>query len=348
MLDLLQDVEPADLIAFARSVPDPADFQISVAGGILPPRKIQGVKYRTKGRTRRVNTAKYRAYDTSTPRGRREIEHEFLEGFLPPLGLALDVKELETILSAMENGSDDAELIDLFYEDVVTEVLGIKSRLEQGGGQVLTFMKFTLAENGLTLEADYDPDPAFLPTAAVLWTDADATPIDDELSWISTLVHDGEGRPAKAMASESIAPILAKNAQYKGYYYGEADGTNRPTLTPTQLQSVRATFNLPPITTYDVQVRVDGVNTRVTPENRFYLLPGGDAADFGETQYGTTAEALVMSRQGNPKIERDEQPGIITTKKVSDDPVYVRSRSTAVAMPVLYSNKAHVCAQVTA
>ena len=90
------------------------------------------------------------------------------------------------------------------------------------------------------------------------------------------------------------------------------------------------------------------MNTRVTPENRFYLLPGGASEDFGETQYGTTAESLVLSRQGNPKMEREELPGIVTTKKVNDDPVYVRSRTTAVAMPVLYSNKAHICAQVTA
>lgn len=345
MLDLLQNVDPADLIAYSRQVPTPDDYLLTRE--IVPERQIQNVKYRVRSRTKRVNAAKFRAYDTETPRGRREVEHSVLEGFLPPLGVKLSVGELETILLSLDRGGDDQELVDALYDDIETEVLGIKARLELAAGDLLADGKFTLVdENRLTLEADYQVDAGFRPTAAKFWSDPTATILDDEQAWIQKLIDDGTGRPGDAMASRAVIAHLARNNQYKQAFFG-SNAEQRPTLTPGQVQSVRDTYGLATIREYDAKVRVDGVQTRTTPENRFFLLPA-NKEEFAETQYGITAEALALSRAGNPRIEREDQPGIVVTAKEYDDPVDVTTKATAVAMPVLYDNEGYISAQVLA
>ena len=47
-------------------------------------------------------------------------------------------------------------------------------------------------------------------------------------------------------------------------------------------------------------------------------------------------------------VHGKDQPGIVVTAGEQDDPVRGYTKGAAVAMPVLYSNKAHVCAQVLA
>lgn len=353
MLNLLQNVDPADVIAFSRQVPTPEDFLLTRE--IVPNTEIQNVKYRIKGVERRSGTAKFRAYEAETPFGRRDVQHQILEGLLPPVGQKLLVGELETILLALERGADDQDLVDAVYDDAEANVRAIRARMELAAGDLIVDRKFTLLdENNLTLEADFglnaDGTPlaaGFSPTAAVLWTDvANATPLTDEQAWIQFLIDNGDGRPGDALSSNRVIALLARNHEYQEAYFGRGQA-QYPTLTPGQVASVRATYNLPTIRAYDTQVRVDGANVRVLPENRFFLLPG-DKQSFAETQYGITAEAIALSRTGNPRIAREDQPGIITTVKEYEDPVRVITRGTAVAMPVMYAPKSYIPAVVTA
>lgn len=76
-------------------------------------------------------------------------------------------------------------------------------------------------------------------------------------------------------------------------YYGSVNGSTTPTavLAPNEVEVVRARYNLPPITVYDVQISVDNTYQRVIPEDRWILLPPNPES-WAETQYGITAEAL--------------------------------------------------------
>lgn len=344
MLNLLQNIVPADLIAFARAVPVNQDYLLTRE--IVPNTTIQNVKYRIKNVSRFGGVAKFRAYDAETPLGRREVSHSILEGFLPPVGQKLVVGELETILLALDRGQDDQALVDALYDDVDNSVRAIRARMELAAGDLLVDGKFTLAdENGLTLEADFGVTSGFLPTASVLWSNPAALALTDERTWINYLVNNGTGAPADRMTSTRVLGFLATNQEYKEAYYGRAQ-SSYPTLNPAQVNSVRDTYGLPPIKVYDAQVRVDGVNQRVTPDDRFWLLPG-DKSQFAETQYGITAEALALSAgTGTSKLARTDQPGIIVTTKEEDDPVRVWSKAGAVAMPLLYDNAAMICAKV--
>jgi hypothetical protein len=343
MLDLLQNVDPADLLAFSRLVPEDEDFLLSRE--ILPNALIQNVKWRIRENTRFRSVAKFRAYDTETPYGRREVSTKVTEGFLPPLGQKLTVGELQTILLDLQRGADDQDLVDALYDDAASHVRAIRARMELAAGDLIADGVFSLIdENGLTLEADFGVDSSFLPTASVLWTDAaNSTPLDDEQAWIQKLIDDGEGRPTRVTTSHRAHMLFAKSLQYQRAYFGRNDASF-PTLTPAQVQSVRDSYGLPPITEYDTQVRVDGVNQRVLSENLWVMSTPG----LGECQYGITAEAIALNASGNPKIERKDQPGIVVTSWQKDDPVSVGTKGSAVGMPLLNTSKGYIAATVAA
>lgn len=350
MLDLLNNINPADIIAFARAVPTPDDHLLTRE--IVPNTEINNVKYRIRRSSRYTGTAQFRAYDTETPFGRREVEHTVTEGMLPPVGQKLRVGELETILLSLQRGADEQELIDEIYDDTAANVRAIRNRMELAAGDLLADRQFELVdENRLTLTADFGIglDAGFSPTAAVLWTDPDAPILDDERAWINFLRDNGDGVPGDALTSSRVIALMATNNQYKGAFYSEnaTAGANRPTLTPAQVQTVRAQFNLPTPRAYDTMVRVGSTNVRVLPENLYVLLPA-NKDEFAETQYGITAESIMMDRSGNPRIEREDLPGIVATVREHDDPPQVYSRATAVAMPVMYAPKSYIPAVVTA
>ena len=102
---------------------------------------------------------------------------------------------------------------------------------------------------------------------------------------------------------------------------------------------------LPPVTIYKGQVNVDGVATKVLPDDRWVMLPP-NRERWGQTQYGVTAEALVLSRGTNPEIVKEDAPGIILTRGAQDDPVQIWTKGAAVAMPVLHTPDCHIVATV--
>lgn len=225
----------------------------------------------------------------------------------------------------------------------------IKSRLELAVGDLLTDGKFTLSgENGLTVEYDAGVPSANMPTASTAWTNPTADAIADEQAWIETLRASGAPLPARVLTSYKARALLMANDAYRAAYYGATSGGTTPTATlaPNEVDVVRARYGLPPIQIYDVQIPLDdGTTARPIPDNRWILLPP-NPQEWAETQYGVTAESLVLSSGGNPAIEREEAPGIVVTHGYKDDPVQVWTKGAAVAMPVMYVPDIHVTASV--
>ncbi len=70
--DLLKNVSVADLTAYARAIPSPADFLLTQT--VFAETQVNDVKWRIKQTKRRVNAASYRAYDASVPFAKRQAE----------------------------------------------------------------------------------------------------------------------------------------------------------------------------------------------------------------------------------------------------------------------------------
>ncbi|WP_329492534.1 major capsid protein (plasmid) [Kitasatospora sp. NBC_01246] len=347
MLDnLLKGIDATEIHAFVRSIKTRADFELT--NSIVPVRTIDSVKWKTKRSTRRVLPAKYRAWDSSAPVAAREIARFETEGQLPPLSQKYILGELETILLNASRGLDNQDVIDDIYRDVASHVLAIQQRMEIAAGDVLADGKLTLnGENGLTVEVDYQVPSANRPVASVPWTDPNADMLRDEMLWIEYLRSIGAPLPTRALTSYKAAALMAGNSSYRNAFYNP-QGVNIPSavLAPDQVQAVRARYGLPPITIYDLQLPAEaGGNVRVLPENMYFLLPP-DSREWAETQYGLTAEGLVLSNGGNPAILREEAPGIIVTHGYSDDPAQLWTKGSASAMPVMYVPDIYVAATV--
>lgn len=343
---LLRDITPEDIVAFARAVQTPDDYALTLS--VMPERQINGVKYKTRRTSRRVNAAKYRAYDAQTPVASREVKRIETEGMLPPLGQKFLVGELETILLAARRGQDGSDLIESLYDDTAAHTLSIRSRLELAVGDLLTDGKFTLAgENGLTVEYNAGVPSANMPTAGTAWTNPAADALADEMAWIEVLRASGAPLPSRVVTSYKARALLASNDSYRRAFYGQPSAqTPTGVLAPNEVDAVRARYNLPPIEVYDVQIpKDDGTMARPIPEDRWLMLPP-NPQQWGETQYGITAEAITLSTGSNPAIVLEEAPGIIVTHGFKDDPVQVWTKGSAVAMPVLYVPDIHITAKV--
>ncbi|MYW43059.1 major capsid protein [Streptomyces sp. SID161] len=344
---LLRDINPTEINAFVRAIQTPADYELTRS--VIPERTLDSVKWKIRSTSRRVAAASYRAWDAQAKVATREITQLEREGRLLPLSQKYIVGELETILEAVSHGRNGQQLIDAVYDDLAAHVLSIKNRLELAAGDLLIDGKFTLSnENGLSVEANHNVPSANMPTAGTAWTDPSADILGDEMRWIEVLRSSGAPMPARALTSYKTQALMQGNDSYRAAYYGSVSSGTTPTavLAPNEVNVVRARYGLPPITVYDVTIPLDdGRDVRVLPENMFFLLPPNPST-WAETQYGLTAEGLVLSQGSNPAIERSEAPGIVVTRGYQDDPVQVWTKANAAAMPVMYVPDIHIAATV--
>ncbi|MFG2276677.1 major capsid protein [Streptomyces chartreusis] len=344
---LLRGINPTVINAFVREIQTPADYLLTQS--VIPERTVDSVKYEIRGGNRRVAAATYRAWDAQTRVATREITQWVTEGKLLPLGQKYIIGELETILQNVQRGMDGDDLVRSIYEDAAAHVLSVKHRMELAAGDLLVDGKFTLTnENGLTIEANHNVPSANMPTASVDWSDPTADILADELAWIEVLRASGAPAPTRAVTSYKTWAYMLSNNSYRAAYYGSVSPSTTPTavLARNEVNVVRDRYGLPPITTYDVTIPMpDGTNQRPLPQNMFFLLPP-DARQMAETQYGLTAEGIVLSSGSNPSIEREEAPGIIVTSGYDDDPVRVWTKGAAAALPVMYTPDIHIAATV--
>ncbi|WP_093803884.1 major capsid protein [Streptomyces sp. Wb2n-11] len=341
---LLRDTSATDLTVFARQMDTPAKYRLTRE--VLPETQIQGIKFRTTSAKRRVNAAKFRAYDAPTAMAKRQAERVVNEGMLPALGQTLAVSEMDQILLDVGHGSDTERYIELLYSDAERHVESIKTAQELAAGQLLATGAVNLP--GLGLDVDWNVPAENMPTAAILWDDPNATPLSDERAWIDYLVDNGAPAPREVITSRRARALLAANAEYRSAFYGSSSTATTPsaTLAPNEVDAVRARYGLPPIVIYDVQVWNDDTYQRVLPDNKWILIPDVPASEWAQTQYGVTREAAQFTSGTNPALTRQEAPGIVVVTHVDDNPVQIYTRGAAIGMPVLYVPDIHISATV--
>ncbi|NJA59172.1 major capsid protein, partial [Streptomyces sp. NEAU-H3] len=159
---LLRNVTPEDINAYINGQETPPEYTLTRS--VVPERKIYGPKFRIESNKRRVNAAKFRAFDTPHALAKRQAERVVNEGMLPPVGQTLEMGELSLILFNARRGADDQEFIDALYDDLDRHFTSVKVAMEIAAGQLLANGVVDLP--GVGLNVDWNVPDANKPVAA--------------------------------------------------------------------------------------------------------------------------------------------------------------------------------------
>lgn len=327
--------DPQELLGFTRAIQQELEENTFVLNQFLPNDNIDDIEYRfTTGQLRDQDAAVVRAWDTESPIGNRQgIARKM--GELPPISKKMAVGEEERLrLRSLERNGDATEIINAIYNDAANLARSVTARVELFRGEALETGQIVIDENGVKQTIDFERDSDMEPTAlagTAKWDDYDdSDPIGNLTTWVEAYTDLNGTAPGVILTSRKIVNHLLRNDQVRTYL-GSLAGT--PALvTNDQLRSVFGAFDLPPIVTYDVSVRVDGTQTRVISDDKvIFLPPAGEP--LGRTFFGTTAEAIELA--GAQQIGAGQAPGMVSVVEKTFDPVKTWTKVAAIALPVL-------------
>lgn len=307
----------------------------------LPNQEMADLEYRIRSGTwLDVDVAKFRAFDTPAPMTARQGLTK-IRGELAPVSRQIPLLEEERLrLRVLETG-EDSQLVSAIYADAERMIRSVQARIELARGELLVTGKITLAENGLSLVADFGQSGTHLPNAGTVWTNPAAPMLSDLLTWAELYTDDAGTPPAFMLMSRKVLGYMYLNAEMRGA--AAFSGTTPARINNETIDAIFAANGLPPIVLYDTKVRVDGVATSVIPQDKVLFLPDF-SEPLGATFYGITAEAIDLASRG--MIESSAMPGVVAAVYKNDHPVQSFTVGTAIAMPVLPNPELVICADV--
>lgn len=324
-------VDTQELQGYVRGVQIEEDRNRFVLSQYLPNRQVDEIEWRANtGTLRDQDAAVVRSWDTESPIGSRQGISRLM-GELPPISKKIRLGEEERLRRRALERSSSTELVNAIYDDAGNMARAVLARIEMMRGELLFNAKIVLNENGVSQTIDFARLGSHTVTAGTLWsTTASATPVSDLRTWIAVYIATNGVPPAFILASTDVVSNLLLNAQIRALATNVA-GT--PALvTVDTVQAVLQAFGLPPIVTYDVNTRVNGVATRVTPSNKIVLMPPANEP-LGNTILGTTAESLELADA--QQINIDQTPGLVSVVEKTFDPVATWTKAAAVALPIM-------------
>jgi hypothetical protein len=334
-------VTPDALTAFVREVPSPADQVLNL---ILPDRVLNRNTVDLSELTRTNRTARFRAFDARLHVSERDTVTT-KQVKLPPLSSSVSVGEFERLQLefARLGGTNQGAIVDAIYDDATNLTREVRARMEQARGDVLTDGKFTLAgEGNLTMEADFGVPGNHIVAPGTLWsTVATATVIANLTDWVNVYVATNGSRPTGMIVSTRVMNFMLQNAEIRSLAASLAGAPGL--VTRPALDATLAAFGLPPITlVYDSQVDVDGVTTKVIPDDRVIMF----GENIGYTAWGITATALELVGAAEVDLSFADAPGIVGVVIKEGPPFRQFSYVDAVGMPVLENPRRLLVADV--
>lgn len=328
-------IEPAVLTGFVREVPTPVNLMLS---RFLPDRQIGDIEAAMDQVTRTNRAAKYRAWDSEAFVGQRDTFRRS-KVKIPPLGVQRVLGEQERLmLERISTGGDNRfGYIESIYADAEIGAREVMNRVEISRGDVLVDGKFTLAnEHGLSIEADFGLDPSHLVSASVVWSDhTNADILGDYKAWVDLYVDETGERPGVTVTSNTVVNNMLLSAQIRALFYrGQTLAGTPDLITQAQLNQVLTAYGYPPIFEYNTKIDIDGVATRVIPQDKVIFLPA-DPSSLGWTAWGITAEALELAQGQNPSLSFQQLPGLVGVVMKQGHPLRLWTYVGATAMPMI-------------
>lgn len=316
--------DPQELTVVARAAAEARENEAQFSLSRFLPNVFKQDKYLTLevGENGLQDVAEYRAYDAETPLGGRGEAGRRISLELPPLGQKRRVSEYDQ-LNRLGSGGE-AAIREVIGQAAVARGRAVADRIELERGRVIASGRAVISENGFFGESDFGRDAELTVTAGTQWSDGAATPIENLLDWFETYSELNGEEPGHIVVSTKIASALAK---YKGFLPKDS------LRTRANFDEINAVLNaegLPSLIKYDRKVKVNGVATRVLPENQVIMLPSG-VSEMGGTYWGTTLESL----DSRYNIAPEDRPGIVAGAYKDDDPMGVWVKASAIALPAL-------------
>lgn len=338
-------INPVELSAFIRAL-DPTTYGFTL-NEFLPDQTREDVEYAfNRVDERREDVAPYRAFDVEAAIGSRP-GFARVKGQIPPLSKKLPITEEQRLRLDGLRGSDVGRRIaDEVFDDAALLTEALLARIEQARGQALTtaIVTFT-ADPGIAagVTVDYTiggANPITVGTAAAggLWTvPANGKPITDLLQWSRDWSAANGGKKGGTFVTQQAnidAAMLCAEVT-TALYPSAGLGVQFPTVSDLN-RFIAARGGLP-VRAYDTQVSVAGVATDVIPNNKVYLWPMPNKANFGETTFGVTAEALDAVQAGYDTLAT--APGLYGIVDRTFDPIQTWTKVSGIALPVLKDPK---------
>jgi hypothetical protein len=326
-MDIFELVQPSELVGVVRQLQFPT---LSLARFF--PRQVRtAIDYSfVRGNEDALAAAPFRAFDAEAPIGSRPGVTRVV-GQLPPISQKIILTEGDRLMleQLFRGSASENEIVDAIFADAARMVRSVEARVELARGDALVDGVVSIDENGMQFEIDYGVPGTHLVTAADSWEDTSVDILGELRSWVQTYVDDNGFAPGRVITSTLVLGYMLQNDAIR-------DLANVGTATIVSrdvLGQILNAFGLPPVETYDVQVYDStGTKVRVIPEDMFIMLPEGDEV-LGQTQYGTTAEALELAGEG--LLPTSDVPGIVAVSWKTKDPVHIWTKGAAIALPII-------------
>jgi hypothetical protein len=325
-------VTPDALTAFVRNVPIPGTLSLST---LFPTTQAQSNTIDWSEITSTNRTARFRSYD-----GRIHVSDR--DGYsdkqvrMIPLSDSLNAGEYERLQLefARTGGTRREALANAVYNDAQVLTGHVQNRMEQAVGDILVDGKLTINENGLITEADYGVPANQLITVGTAWTTTATAPaLDNLIAALDVYVAANGTAPGSILTSRRVLRLMQTNAQLVGAAVGTASGKTRINLD--ELGSLFDAEGVPSgITVYDTVLDVDGVTTRVIPDDRLIFLPP-NVGDLLEIRYGVSATGLELVNSNKADLSFEDAPGIVGVVEKVGPPYREFTFVDAVGMPFL-------------
>lgn len=330
---------PVELTGYVRAAL--ADYEINrfTLNQFLPSRPIDDLEYRfVRGGAGLAEAAAFRAYDAESPLAKRPGLTR-VTGELPPISRKIRLGEYDRL----RQRKADQAIRDAILDDSTSMTRSVAARVELARGEALYSGKLVINENGVIATVDFGRSASHTVAPGTLWTNVNATPLNDLIGWRDTYTDTNGSEPGRILTSRRVLSLMMRNGEIRNLVF--PGGSQQPdVVTQTALNAVLEAFGLPPIQTYDVKIKVGATATRPIPDDRVLFLPdpsGVDGEQLGATFWGTTAESL----EPDYGVEGDE-PGIVSGAYSTKDPVAVWTKAAGIALPVLANPDLTFCADV--
>ena len=332
-------VEEGDLLDFSQNF---AVTRANYMGSALfPDRKTQYIEAEYTRLCRNGNLpmiAQVHAFDTEAVIGSRiPIEKVEIEKLL----IKEKINQTERIRE-ITNGMRMDGVKNYVFDDIARTAEKVVARAEKAKMDAIAKGKFTISENGLSIEVDYGiPEENFVET---FW-DEDADIIGDLVGWRDIAEANGV-TPDRAVTTQAVIAKMKGNKGIQKALFG-ANGTGTlPTLA--QINSLVQEHVGITIGVNEAKYATFGDNgalsqNRFFPENEFVMFATGANGAIGAGLWGVTPEERV---QGGAFDAKRQRQFVTVTQWEAPDPTAVWTKASGLFVPVMPNPYGHIIANV--